>query len=102
MHRFVALYPPPQDLEAFTQYYSDVHVPLVAALPGIRNMSYSFDATVLHGDAEFVCVFEAEFEDRAALQSALGSPQGAAAAADVANFATGGVVLLDYEVAGIR
>lgn len=102
MHRFIVLYPRPQDVEAFRQHYSEVHVPLVQAMPGIKNMSYSFDATVLQGDAEYACVFEAEFEDRAALETALGSPQGAAAAADVANFATGGVVLLDYEVAGIR
>lgn len=102
MHRFVALYPPPLDVAAFQHHYTQVHVPLVEDLPGIRNIAYSFDVTVVAEDAAYACVFEAEFDDRAALQAALESPQGVKAAADVANFASGGVVLLDYPVAPQR
>jgi len=102
MHRFMALYAPPQDPAAFQEYYTKVHVPLVEDLPGIRNISYSFDVAVLQGEPAYACVFEAEFDDREALLGGLGSPEGAKAAADVANFATGGVVLLDYEVSQHR
>jgi uncharacterized protein (TIGR02118 family) len=98
VHRFLALYPPPKGPGAFREHYVSVHVPLVEAMPGIRNMAYSFDATVLAGDVRYALVFEAEFEDRAAMQAALESPEGAKAAGDLANFATGGVILLDYEI----
>lgn len=97
MHRFIALYSQPPDVAAFRKYYTELHVPLVAALPGIRTMKYSFDVAILAGDASYACVFESEFEDRAALLAALQSPEGVKAAEDVANFATGGVVLLDYD-----
>ncbi|ODU07168.1 MAG: ethyl tert-butyl ether degradation protein EthD [Pseudonocardia sp. SCN 72-86] len=97
MHKFVACYPPPEDMEAFTTHYTEVHLPLVRELPGIRNPRYSFDVTTLTGGPGYALVFEAEFEDAAALQHALASPQGAAASADVANFASGGVILFDYE-----
>lgn len=99
MHRFLALYPQPLDVVAFRKYYTEVHVPLVDALPGIRNAKYSFDVAVLAGEASYACVFEADFEDRAALHAALQSAEGVEAAKDVENFATGGVILLDYEAA---
>jgi uncharacterized protein (TIGR02118 family) len=100
VHRFLALYPPPADPAAFREHYVSVHIPLVEAMPGIHNMAYSFNATVLAGEATYALVFEAEFDDRAAMQAALESPEGAKAAADLANFATGGVILLDYPVNG--
>lgn len=102
MHKFVAYYPQPEDLEAFTKHYTEVHLPLVLELPGIRNPRYSFDVTTLAGDPRYVLAFEAEFDDAAAFQHALSSPQGAKASADVANFATGGVILLDYELVAPR
>lgn len=102
MQRFIALYAPPQYPTAFQEHYAQVHVPIVETMPGIRQMSYAFDVAALNGDTTYGCVFEAEFEDREALLAALGSPQGEKAAADLANFAAAGVVLLDYEVARSR
>jgi hypothetical protein len=43
-------------------------------------------------------VFEADFDDAAAMAAAQGSPQGQPTRADVANYATGGVVAVNYEV----
>jgi uncharacterized protein (TIGR02118 family) len=102
MHKFVAYYPPPEDLEAFKKYYTEVHLPLVLDLPGIQNPCYSFDVTTLAGDPQYVLAFEAEFDNASAFQNALTSPQGAKASADVANFASGGVILLDYELVDPR
>jgi uncharacterized protein (TIGR02118 family) len=98
VHRLLALYFPPDDVGAFRKHYEEVHVPLVKAMPGIRAVNYTFDARVLHGEAKYALIFEAEFDDREALRAALESPEGAKAAADLANFASGGVVLLDYEL----
>jgi uncharacterized protein (TIGR02118 family) len=43
-------------------------------------------------------VFEADFDDAEAMQAAQASPQGQAIRADVANYATGGVVVVNYEL----
>jgi hypothetical protein len=45
----------------------------------------------------YFCVWEGEFADKAAFGAAVGSDIGQKTAADVANYATGGVMLLHYE-----
>ena len=84
MHRLLVLYPPPADPRAFADYYENHHLPIAARLPG--------------RDSPYFCVFEADFDDAAALDAALGSPEGEATAADVPNYATGGAVLLRFDV----
>jgi uncharacterized protein (TIGR02118 family) len=50
------------------------------------------------GQTPYFAVFEAEFADAAAMTAARASPQGQQAAADVANYATGGAVVIHYAV----
>ena len=45
-------------------------------------------------------MFEADFDDAAALSAGRGSTEGQAVTADVPNYATGSVVVLDYELRG--
>jgi uncharacterized protein (TIGR02118 family) len=87
MHKILVLYPFPQDESKFRPYYEDVHVPLVAKMPGILAYRYSF-AIGGPGGAPFYCVFEADFPDGPTLEAALASPEGQAVAADPPNFAT--------------
>jgi hypothetical protein len=54
--------------------------------------------TALGADSPYFCVFQADLDDAAALDAALGSPEGEATAADVPNYATGGALLLRYDV----
>lgn len=96
MQKFVVLYPPQPDFEAFKAYYIATHVPLAAKIPGLKAMRYSFDVQTLAGDAPFACIFEAEFEDAAALGAGISSAEGQAVAADVANFAQVGPTILQY------
>jgi uncharacterized protein (TIGR02118 family) len=99
MHRMIALYPPPTDPDAFRKYYEEIHVPLADAMPGVLARSYGFDLAAPDGSAApYFCTYQADFEDEAAWQASLGSPEGQAAGADVANFATGGIVLLHFDV----
>ena len=96
MHKLVVHYSEPNYPAHFRKYYVETHVPLADKLPGLRASRYSFDAKVLGpGKAPF-CVFEAEFESEAALMAALKSPEGRAVAADVPNYASGGVTMLHY------
>ena len=98
MHRLLVLYPPPTDPDHFRTYYEETHLKLVAEFPGLRGYSYAFDVATAEGDSPYFCVFEADFDDAAALAAAQASPQGQAIRADVANYATGGVVVVDYEL----
>ena len=98
VHRVLVLYPPPADPDHFRSYYEETHLKLVAEWPGLRGYSYAFDVAAAEGDSPYFCVFEADFDDAAAMAAAQGSPQGQATRADVANYATGGVVVVSYEV----
>ena len=98
VHRLLVLYPPPTDPDHFRSYYEGNHLKLVDQWPGLRGYSYAFDVAAAEGDSPYFCVFEADFDDAAAMAAAQGSPQGQATRADVANYATGGVVVVNYEL----
>ena len=98
MHKLVVLYPPPNDPEAFRSYYTQTHIPLVRQLPGLRRYGYSFEVASPAGDSPFFCVFEAEWDDAAAMRESMTSEQGQLVAADVPNYAPDGVVMIDYEL----
>ena len=68
-----------------------------AKLPGLRGYRYSFDVAAAEGESPYFCVFEADFDDAAALSAARASPEGKAVRADVPNYATGGAGALNYE-----
>jgi uncharacterized protein (TIGR02118 family) len=98
MHKLVVLYPLPADPEAFREYYEATHLPLVAALPGLLDSRYSFDVAAPAGESPYFAIFEAEFDDAAAMGRALGSPEGRAVQDDVPNYATGGAIVLHFPV----
>jgi uncharacterized protein (TIGR02118 family) len=96
MHKLTVQYSDPADPAVFETHYRDVHVPLAAKIPGLRR----FTLTKPHGlgaAAPFL-VAELWFDDAAALDAALRSPEGAAAAADVQNLAAGYVLMFTGEV----
>lgn len=96
MMKFVVLYPPQPDIEAFKSYYVGTHLPLVRKIPGVKATRHSFDVRTLAGDAHYACIFEADFDDAAAMGASLGSPEGQAVAADVPNFAQVPPTILQY------
>src|SRR4051795_1817359 len=98
MQRLLVLYPPPTDPDHFRSYYEETHLKLVAQLPGLRGYSYGFDVAAAEGDSPYFCVFEMDFDDAAAYGAAMGSPQGQATRADIPNYATGGAVVVNYEL----
>jgi len=98
MHKLLVLYPKPADPDHFRDYYVTNHLPLVMNMPGLLAWRYSFDVAATKGEAPYFAVFEADFADAAALAASRESPHGRRAAADVVNYATGGVVVIDYPV----
>ncbi len=102
MRQLVVLYPPPPDPDAFRRYYEETHVPLVHVLPGLVGFRYAFDAEAIGGDSPYFCVAELDYEDDASLAASFASPEGKAAVADVANFATEPVLRLVLEMRETR
>jgi uncharacterized protein (TIGR02118 family) len=96
----LVLYHQPTDRSAFDSYYAANHVPLAKKLPGLRRYTISRgEPGVPAGKPETYLVAELDFDSMADFQNALGSPEGAAATADVPKFATGGATMMWYEVA---
>ncbi|MCU1619016.1 MAG: putative ethyl tert-butyl ether degradation protein [Modestobacter sp.] len=95
MHTLMVLYRPPADRAAFDRHYEQIHLPLARELPGVRAARYSLDVAA-EGDPAFTAVFEADFDSAEDMAAALASPAGAAAQADIPNFATGGLEILHF------
>jgi 4-carboxymuconolactone decarboxylase len=97
MHKALALYPQPKDPAHFRRYYEEKHLPLAAQMPGLLYSRHSFATQGVGGPPPFFCVWEGAFASEAAMGAAMQSPIGQQVAADIANYATGGVTLLHYD-----
>jgi len=99
MHRVLALYPPPKDPAHFKKYYEEKHLPLAAQMPGLLSSRHSFAIEGITGPSPYFCIWEGEFANEAVMAAASQSEIGQKVAADVANYATGGVTILHFDVA---
>jgi uncharacterized protein (TIGR02118 family) len=97
MYKLLALYPAPADAAHFKRYYEESHLPLARTMQGLKASRHSFTPEGLGEASPWFCVWEGEFADRAAFDAALASEIGQKTAADIANYASGGVTLIHYE-----
>ena len=98
MAKIVVMYKTPTDAAAFDKYYFETHVPIAKKIPGLKRYEVSQGPVATPaGPSPFHLVATLEFSNMAAIQQALGSPQGQAAAGDMQNFASGGADLLVFE-----
>jgi uncharacterized protein (TIGR02118 family) len=97
--QLLVLYNPPTDPDAFDRYYYATHVPIAKRLPGLRDYTVSATpVTDLQGArAPYHLVAILTFDSLDAVHHALGSPEGAATAGDLPNFASGGASIYVYE-----
>ena len=98
MATLLVLYKTPKDPAAFDRYYAEKHIGLAKKIPGLKSYRISKGGVgTPAGPSGIHLVATLTFDSMAALQAGLGSPEGAAAGGDVANFATGGADLLMFE-----
>ena len=98
MATLLVLYKTPVDAAAFDAYYFETHIPIAKKIPGLRKYTVNRGPVGSPGGpAPVHLVAELYFDDTAAIGAAFASPEGQAAGADVANFATGGADMLIYE-----
>lgn len=102
MHRALVLYGTPENPQAFQDYYLNSHLAVAAKLPGLRSLRYSFDLAAADGPAPYFAIAEAEFDSAEAYEAAMASPEGQQVLADIPNYATGGVAVLDYSLEGTQ
>ena len=102
MAQLIALYKTPADAAAFDAYYFSTHVPRAKTVPGLRSYQVSTGPVAGPGGPSGVhLVAMLQFDSLAAIQAGLASPEGAATAADLANFAQAGVDLLMFDTRAV-
>ena len=98
MARLLVMYRTPADPAAFDRYYAETHLALAQKLPGLRSYAISQGPVAAPAGASGVhLVAILRFDDLAALQAALASPEGQAAVEDLGRFATGGADILMFD-----
>jgi uncharacterized protein (TIGR02118 family) len=101
MVKVTILYRHPASAEEFETYYARTHLPLAAKMQGVARLELTrFVAGPDGGTPAFYRMAELYFPSKAQMQTTLGSPEGKAAVADLANFATGGVTTMIGTVEG--
>jgi uncharacterized protein (TIGR02118 family) len=102
MAHVIALYKHPADVAAFDDYYFGKHLPLAKTLPGLRGYQVSTGPVATPtGASPYHLVAILEFDSLAAIQAGLTSPEGAATAGDLRNFAQAGVELLMFDTKAV-
>jgi len=94
MAQVLVLYNRPADPAAFDRYYHEKHVPIAKKIPGLRSYAVSNSPVQALAGAAPYLVAVLTFDSMVDIQTALASPEGQAAAADLPNFATGGVAAM--------
>lgn len=98
MAKLIAMYRTPKDPEAFESYYFAIHVPIAKKVPGLRRYDVSRGPIAsVTGATGWHLVATLHFDSLADIEAGLASPEGQATAADLANFADGGVEILFFD-----
>jgi uncharacterized protein (TIGR02118 family) len=98
MAKVLALYNTPKDPAAFDHYYLSTHVPIAWKIPGLTKFELSKGQIHLpEGPSGYHMVATLTFESLHDVQAAFASPEGQAAANDLANFADGGFQLIFFD-----
>jgi len=98
MARLVVLYKTPKNAEAFDKHYASIHIPLAKKVPGLRKYDISQGIVgAPAGPSGIHLVATLYFDSMDALKAGLSSPEGQAAAGDLANFADGGADLYMFD-----
>ena len=94
MVKLIALYTRPADVEAFEQHYNEVHAPLIRQVPGLRKLVVNTVWGAPRGEPAYYKIAEMWFDDRAAFDTAMASPENRAAGKDLMSFARDYVTML--------
>jgi uncharacterized protein (TIGR02118 family) len=98
MAKLVVLYKTPADPAAFDAYYASTHIPLAKQIPGVTRYEVSNGPVATpQGPSPYHLAAVISFDSFDALRAGLGSPEGKAAAKDLANFGQAGADMLIFD-----
>jgi uncharacterized protein (TIGR02118 family) len=80
MIKLVALYKTPEDKEFFDKHYSEVHMPLVAKIPGLVKSEISKLKALPGAESSYYMITEMYYKDMDSFNAAMASPEGKATA----------------------
>jgi len=98
MVKLVALFKRPTDTSSFEEHYDNIHIPLVKKMPGMMHLESSKITGAPMTIPQFYRIAEMYFENQRALNVAMVSPEGIAAAKDLMSFAKDVVQMFFAEV----
>ena len=96
--QILVMYKQPTDTAHFDKYYVDVHTPLAKKIPGLNSLVVGRSPVSVNDDpSPYYLIAELNFDSMESLGAGMASEEGKVTAADLANFASGGVVILTFE-----
>jgi len=98
MVKLVALFKKPPDVNSFDDHYERIHLPLVKNMPGTKKIETSKITGAPISQPQFYRMAEMYFENQQAMDAAMMSPEGTAAAKDLMSFAKEVVQMFFCEV----
>ncbi|MEK4402919.1 EthD family reductase [Sporosarcina sp. FSL K6-6792] len=95
MAKLIALYKHPENKEAFDDHYFNVHSPLTAKIPGLREMKVTkISGSPMGGEGKYYLTCEMKYDNLEALQAGLRTAEGKASGKDLMGFAGNLVTLM--------
>ena len=95
MAKLIALYKHPENKETFDDHYFNVHSPLTAKIPGLREMKITkISGSPMGGEGKYYLTCEMKYDNLEALQAGLRSAEGKASGKDLMGFAGNLVTLM--------
>jgi len=91
MIKLVALYKTPEDKEQFDKHYFEVHMPLVAKIPGLVRSEVSKLKGLPGTESGYYLMTEMYYDDMDSFNAAMASPEGRTSAKDLISFAKNNV-----------
>lgn len=102
MIKATLLYGHPVDAAAFEKYYYETHLPISSKMANVSKVDLTkFVSDPMGGKPAYYRMADLYFPDALTMQQTMASPEGQAAVADLANFATGGVTVMIGDVENI-
>lgn len=95
MAKLIALYKHPENKEEFDHHYFNVHAPITAKIPGLREMKVTkFTGSPMGGEGKYYLMCEMVYDSLEDLQQGVSSPEGKASGKDLMGFARDLVTLM--------
>lgn len=98
MHKLVVLYKKPANPQEFDKRYFEEHLPIANKMPGLRKTEITRMTGAPMGEAPYYLMAELYFDDMAALNAAIASPEGKETAKNIMSFAKDIITMMFAEV----